>query len=385
MHVLRREFQLRKLFYSYRNERVFYCCQWRWPRPLFVTIRVLLALYTVYGLVHLIVNFYVKESDPREDERTLVNNTLVWKEKAVVKPFIVFFTVWSYILLMVHMGLAAVLSIVFYKRAETDITKLKLRPVSICEKQSGAVSTELSEPRKTSPSLESQSFTSNCGVGDNNHVVNKTYVPSGDAKEVNSMSLSVSVESEEGGAAAKNGNTASRRLSSYESFRRFNDESMSMSTPFYFQISWCLSDIVSASAPIVTVIFFTALYPLVKDRPAEGLDLQNTNVHALNFVFVVIDHLISPRPIRLLHFAAPLIYGCVYIIFSVIYWSTDHVNHVIYPGVLDWNYPGVAVGVSLGLAVVAIPLLQLSFFALYQLKSWIHKRLYDCSFNGDLD
>lgn len=384
MHVLRREFQLRKLFYSYRNERVFYCCQWRWPRPIFVTIRVLLALYTVYGLVHLIVNFYVKESDPREDDRTLVNTTSVQVEKAVVKPLIVFFTVWSYILLMVHMGLAAVLSIVFYSRAETDITKLKLRPVSICEKQSAGVVTELSEPRKTSPSLESQFFTSDgSSGGDNSHVINNTYIPSGNAKEVNSMSLSVSGETE--GSAEKNGNSASRRLSSYESFRRFNDETMSLSTPFYFRVSWCLADIVSVSAPIVTVIFFTALYPLVKDRPAEGLDIQNTNVHALNFVFVVIDHMISPRPIRLLHFIAPLIYGCVYIIFSVIYWSTDHVNHVIYPGVLDWNYPGVAVGVSLGLAVVAIPLLQLLYFALYQLKSWIHKRLYDCSFNGDLD
>ncbi|KAH9503744.1 hypothetical protein Btru_066536 [Bulinus truncatus] len=363
MHVLRREFQVRKLWYSYKNERVFYCCQWRWPRPVFVAIRVFLALYTIYGFIHMFVDHYARDSP----QQAAVSGTQHVSE--FKKPIMVFFTVWSYIMLTGHMVLAAVLCIVFYKRAEADMTKFKLRPVSIIEKRSDD-NTELSDAKKQDlPSAEIQTFTGQ---------TDKTYVPVSDNRQ--GKELTASAESDD---AARNG--SGKRVSSYESFRRYHTEQMSLSTPLYFKISWCLSDIVSAMAPIVTIIFFVALYPLKKNKPAAGLDIQDTNLHTLNLVFVVVDHLVSPRPVRLLHFAAPVIYGAAYVVFSAIYWATDHVNHVVYKNVLDWNTPGVAAGVTLGLALVAIPFMQLCFFLLYQLKCVIHRKLYACSFNGDLD
>nr|KAI8733081.1 protein rolling stone-like [Biomphalaria glabrata] len=377
MHVLRREFQLRKLLYSYKNERVFYCCQWRWPRLVFVAIRVFLGLYTIYGLIHMFVEHYIRDDTPRTGvEVTNTTDTLTQTSK---KPIMVYFTVWSYILLTLHLVLAAILSIVYYKRAEADVTKFKLRPVSIIEKRPDG-HTKLSEAKingAASTVTEIQAFTN--GAPNSPTTEDKTYVPTVTIKQCSE--LTTSGGSEESG----NKNGSARRLSSYESFRRYHTEHMSQSTPWYFKVSWCLSDIVSVTAPIVTIIFFTALYPSMKNKPAVGLNLQDVNVHTLNLVFVVVDHVVSPRPIRLLHFVAPLIYGAIYIVFSVIYWSTDHVNNVVYKNVLDWNYPGISSGVAIGLAVVAIPLLQLSFFALYQLKCVIYRQLYDCSFHGDLD
>ncbi|XP_059153805.1 uncharacterized protein LOC131939495 [Physella acuta] len=374
MHVLRREFQVRKIFYTYLNERVFYCCQWRWPRPVFVIIRVALCLYTTYGFIHLIVDTYTATEDTAKVENYLNHTSGPQEDSLNDLPMFVYFTVWSYFLLMVHMTLAAILVIVFYKRAEADVTKLKLRPVSICEITSNN-QTEL----ETKNPANKNSFTAQ--TEEINNIVDKVYVPVDGSKENNDRTLSSSESQQEPTTQAD----PKRRLSAYESFRRFHKDSVSLHTKIYFKISWCLSDVVSVSAPIVTIIFFCALYPQMKSTTSGLLDIQNTNVHALNFVFVIIDHMISARPIRLLHCLSPLIYGAIYIVFSVIYWSFDKNRHIIYPGVLDWNKPGVAVPVALGLAVVAIPLLQLAYFGMYRAKCVIHKKLYDCSFNGDLD
>uniref|UniRef100_A0A2C9LXY5 Uncharacterized protein n=1 Tax=Biomphalaria glabrata TaxID=6526 RepID=A0A2C9LXY5_BIOGL len=328
MHVLRREFQLRKLLYSYKNERVFYCCQWRWPRLVFVAIRVFLGLYTIYGLIHMFVEHYIREDTPRTGvEVTNTTDTLTQTSK---KPIMVYFTVWSYILLTIHMVLAAILSIVYYKRAEADVTKFKLRPVSIIEKRPDG-HTELSEAKingAASTVTEIQAFTN--GAPNSPTTEDKTYVPTVTIKQCSELTTS-------GGQV-----------------QRVDVDVLEVQPD---------SRLVLHAGPPCGTVFVAALFAL----------------------FVVVDHVVSPRPIRLLHFVAPLIYGAIYIVFSAIYWSTDHVNNVVYKNVLDWNYPGISSGVAIGLAVVAIPLLQLSFFALYQLKCVIYRQLYDCSFHGDLD
>ena len=145
-------------------------------------------------------------------------------------------------------------------------------------------------------------------------------------------------------------------------------------TTWDLKISWLLSNIISDAAPVVTIVFFTALYPNINPHPST-LSLEDTNVHALNFVFVIIDHMISARPVKLYHAVFPFVYGLGYIIFSIIYWSTDHVNHVVYP-ILDWNSPGIAMATTVGLCCVAIPLLQLFFFGFYRLKYHIFKTVY---------
>ena len=139
---------------------------------------------------------------------------------------------------------------------------------------------------------------------------------------------------------------------------------------WYFKLSWFLSNIISACAPIVTTIFFAALY--------EGgpVDIYNTNVHILNTVFVVLDHLVSARPVRLLHWPAPVLFGACYVLFSYIFWTFDHEHHVVYEDVLDWNKPRQAAGNSLTLAFVVVPLLHSVYYLIYRLKLWAFDKIY---------
>lgn len=129
------------------------------------------------------------------------------------------------------------------------------------------------------------------------------------------------------------------------------------------KITWLLGNIVQSFAIIVTVIYFTALYPLI-----GSTNYVDMNLHGVSSFLVIIDTCVTSRPVRLLHVIHPMIYGACYLIFSAIYWSFDHVKNVLYPGVLDWNYPGTVAVWAVTLAVVIMPLLQLVYFCAYRLR-----------------
>ncbi|XP_071180093.1 protein rolling stone-like [Mytilus edulis] len=142
--------------------------------------------------------------------------------------------------------------------------------------------------------------------------------------------------------------------------------------PWFLKLSWLLGDVVLSFEIVVSIIYFVFLFP---DKENRGALINDMNMHAMNTVFVLIDFCISARPVYLLHVIYPIIYGTIYAIFSVIYWTQDHVNNVLY-SVLDWNSPGNAVGLVVILAVVILPLFQLIFFGMHRLKLRIYCHLY---------
>ena len=64
-----------------------------------------------------------------------------------------------------------------------------------------------------------------------------------------------------------------------------------------------------ASRVVVYILFLTD-YVLETDTVIS---------HGLNAIFVMLDIWITAMPIRVLHFYAPMLFGVVYVIFSVIY------------------------------------------------------------------
>lgn len=142
--------------------------------------------------------------------------------------------------------------------------------------------------------------------------------------------------------------------------------------PWYFKITWVLYNVVSSAAVMVTAVFFIFLWPMLNQ--GGGIDMMNLQLHGINSVIIIIEHLLSAVPVRLYHCVFPLIYGLLYVLFSVIFWAVDH-SHVIYPKVLDWNKPGPTILMVAVLAVVVLPLLQLLYFLFYKLKIYIYKRV----------
>lgn len=146
---------------------------------------------------------------------------------------------------------------------------------------------------------------------------------------------------------------------------------------WYMKLSWMLYDIICITAPVVSVVYFTTIYPKIKNRYGpSGISLEDLNVHGINSVIVLVEMCLTSYPVRLLHALYPVMYGFAYVVFSLSYWSSDPVHNVLYPGVLDWNSPGKAIMVVLALAFIGIPFLQLIHFGFYQLKLLVFRKLY---------
>ena len=144
---------------------------------------------------------------------------------------------------------------------------------------------------------------------------------------------------------------------------------------WYMKITWVLADILYVFALVVTIVYFTALYPLVGET-----NFIDINVHGINSVFVLLDAFLVARPVRLLHIVYPLIYGAIYVLFSTVYWSTNKEVNVLYPGVLDWNHPTQTAIVISGLCFIALPLLHMLHFGIYRLRLFMFRKMYEVDF-----
>jgi hypothetical protein len=80
-HILREEFRWRSFGFEFPNTGVFYKSQWRWPRLVFVIFRLCLALYT--GIFCILTIVYFPRKNPQ-------------------RPWPVWLTNWSYLLLTCH-------------------------------------------------------------------------------------------------------------------------------------------------------------------------------------------------------------------------------------------------------------------------------------------
>lgn len=139
-----------------------------------------------------------------------------------------------------------------------------------------------------------------------------------------------------------------------------------------YKLTWCLADIVYVFGIIVSLVYYIFLFPSTGITKGFCLDLH---MHAFNSLQIFIDVAIVARPVRLLHFIYPLLYGFCYLIFNVIFWEYDRKNNVLYPDVLDWNNTGTTMKTVALLACLGIPFLQVFHFGLYRLRLKIYSKM----------
>lgn len=161
------------------------------------------------------------------------------------------------------------------------------------------------------------------------------------------------------------------RCSSSEKFQNALNDNIT----WYMKLSWLLADIVQVFSICVTAIYFSAIYPTLNANVSEIELFVDFNVHAVNSVLVLIDLLVCARPVRILHFIYPSVYGMVYVTFSVVVFEVS--GTVIY-NVLDYTQPVYPVVTVISMALVAIPLLQLAIYGIYRLKDYLFGRIYNC-------
>ncbi|XP_014776571.1 protein rolling stone [Octopus bimaculoides] len=146
---------------------------------------------------------------------------------------------------------------------------------------------------------------------------------------------------------------------------------------WYMKLSWLVFSVVFNWAIIVTLIFFGAIYPgFIQNEPCPVISFEDINIHALNTVFVILEVILCAYPVRLYHVLYSIFYGMIYLVFNICYWSSDRENNIIYPGILDWNYPWTSLVMALLLAFVITPFLQLVHFVLYHIRCFLFRKIY---------
>ena len=131
------------------------------------------------------------------------------------------------------------------------------------------------------------------------------------------------------------------------------------------------------------------------------MEILNVFLHAINTLSVLVDLMITARPIRIHHFYLAVIFGIYYTIFSLVYWAAGGVgicmprcenlpanssldpqdpscpvvcDHYIYP-ILDWeSQPGLALGLVVG-SCLLMPVLQSVWWATVAVRRRIKQAL----------
>lgn len=108
----------------------------------------------------------------------------------------------------------------------------------------------------------------------------------------------------------------------------------------------------------------------------------NIETHALNMVYVIINLFMTGIPVRFYHFFHPMIFGIIYVVFSVIYevsGGTNHQNKSYIYSVLDWSNTTYTTMLSLIVVLVAIPFCHFIMFIFHLIRIYLNKHC--CSRN----
>ena len=294
---------------------LFFSFQWNWPVWVFPIYRVVVAIYIVAWSA---VGFIDSSSHVIDHGH----------------PAICYVTIWSFLLLASYLTLAALISVIHAFLGHSSMSVTTSQNMS---------DVEIKYPSSISTTPEDASLQS-----DPTNMAATEVASDPTLSSITSVTTTQSIQPTNG----------RQRLACHH------------------QLLWVLFNMAAGVAPVVTGIYFSVLYPMILNAyPDYSASVFDIHVHGVNFLVILVELAISSIPIRLFHAIYPLIYGFIYIVFSLIYWSLDKEENVLYPYVLDWNHPGITVGVICALFIV-IPLIQLGWFGLYNLRLHVFKKIY---------
>lgn len=135
---------------------------------------------------------------------------------------------------------------------------------------------------------------------------------------------------------------------------------------------WIIFSISMDIAIAITLLYWILIY----DESKMDLDALNFLVHGTNSIAMVIELLVTAHPINLIHCLWSVLFGFVYIIFSVIYHVSGGTSRdggpSIYP-LLNWNKAGSTAGICIGVLFFLV-FLHVFIYAVHWVRCWVHGR-----------
>ncbi|GAB1602801.1 uncharacterized protein LOC115226873 [Argonauta hians] len=329
------EFAAKNVWFGYPRPDVFYLPQWHRLSNVFVIYRVLTALFTIACLINYII---ATTNDPDTDHNVMA-----------------YLTTWAYIILMLHFNIAAVIAV--YWKCQTCCN----------DPEVSSYINVVARPRKLKNNNKKQQ---------QQHQEQQLQQQQQDEQQQQQQQQPpVSVQ--------LNSNNSVEQENEPPVF----DTQLSMETAmcvgkidqttWYMKLSWMFYNVSFVSAIVVTLVFFGAVYPNLspEDKKSDlGISFENLSIHGLNTLLMLMEVALSSFPVRLVHALYPMLYGLLYMVFNISYWSYDPKRNVIYEGMLDWNHPLKCLILVTLLVFVVTPILQTIHFFFYKVRSLIFGR-----------
>ena len=140
---------------------------------------------------------------------------------------------------------------------------------------------------------------------------------------------------------------------------------------WYQKVHWVLFAIAIPVQICIMVLYWTLLSSMDPNRESA----ENYNLHLLGGLVGLVDIWVSGIVLSIYHLYWGMVYGCVYTVFSGIYYAANGTNirgdPYIYP-ILDYgNMPGLSVGIVLATSFIIVPLIYLLMYALGAGRRWL--------------
>lgn len=140
---------------------------------------------------------------------------------------------------------------------------------------------------------------------------------------------------------------------------------------FLLKLMWILFNIAAVNSLIVTIGYWGLLHSNFGQSSLVGrIGYHNISSHLLNGVLMLLDAMVVPFPVRLLHCVYSTIYGVLYMFATLMHWLASGKTKRFY-AFLDYNNPGLA-AITIVLCVFVVqPLFHSLFYFLYRFREWL--------------
>lgn len=151
---------------------------------------------------------------------------------------------------------------------------------------------------------------------------------------------------------------------------------------WYEIIHWVLFLLGVEMAVSISILYWSLFYD--PSQPTKLLTHINVVVHMVNGIVAMCDLWISRTPVRIYHVFYLMAVGFIYVSFTGIYYAAgggnDYNNGTyIYPQLDYGNHPATSSALSVGSALVYIPLIHLIFYCNYLLREGLLYLVYKCN------
>lgn len=135
-----------------------------------------------------------------------------------------------------------------------------------------------------------------------------------------------------------------------------------------FKLQWALFLIGGEYAVVISILYWAFYTDPNSDQNLYTLD--SLNLHAINGIFAVVELWLSGIPVRVCHAVYSIVFGCVYVLFSILYYAADGEDskghRFIYPFLDYGSNAEAAVSLAVSCAVFLVGGIHLIFFLQYK-------------------